>query len=295
MEGEDFVEKGAVPGAALKSGWEASATKPSSRMSANGGSGGGGGGRDASMSTLLQKLLAPETTADGEDESGGSGSGVLVGSEKAEDVVVLPEGSGFIQLTRSMVVKQLVQRGGTLVTAESGCPSGWAKPQHSSEEKSTTTTPPRFSGVRPKGPFTNDDDDDETDGDDGGWVEFGVGARGALPKRQTKCFAAFRGTFPPISDDHHHARPGSAFARAAKGTAAAWEAAARATHSSQGGPTGAEGSRGLDHDAAGKFCAALSPGAGGRLARIESFRENEVLCVECVFVFERRKSFEIWC
>ena len=88
--------------------------------------------------------------------------GVVVADEdqeKALDMVLIPRGSGFVQLGRSVAVRGLEMRGGTLATMHSGCPSGWAKPSQVSSPSSSSSS---------------------SDG---------------VADRQTKCYAAFRG--PP--------------------------------------------------------------------------------------------------
>ena len=106
-----------------------------------------------------------DTSEDADDSTWHAGGragpgGVVVADEdqdKALDMVLIPRGSGFVQLGRSVAVRGLEMRGGTLATMRSGCPSGWAKPSQASSSSSSSS--------------------------DG------------VADRQTKCYAAFRG--PP--------------------------------------------------------------------------------------------------
>ena len=136
-------------------------------------------------------------------------------SPRWDDVVVVPQGAGFLQVTQaSRVVQSLIMLGGTLVTGDSSCPSGWSKPSRATTTTTTTKDKAFMSGVGVGGGANNElygapmgsadtsgategefDDFGESSSTSSAWG--GGGGRsnswfGGLPDRQRKCFAPFR-------------------------------------------------------------------------------------------------------
>ena len=179
--------------------------------------GGGSGGDSGGVNANDDDDYAYNDDDDGAAGHGGGAAEVAAAREApfAFDEVVVPSGSGFVQLGRSVAVASLSLEGGTLVTMASACPSGWAKPNHAGHEAS--------------------------------------GGDSAATDRHNKCFAAFRG--PRARGPRRWSQAEAEF----------------------GAPTGAEGAPGLGREEAEAFCAALSPGLDGHLARVESHAENEAV------------------
>jgi hypothetical protein len=173
---------------------------------------------------------------------------------KANDYVMIPKESGFIQLSSSMAIGGISLNGGNIVTMKSSCPSGWAKPTHANNGNRHVN---ERSGIHAGNNIEYTKNPKQS-------KKFGFN------EHQTKCFAAFygpsqrninKGGVNNFRNNRYH----NEFQRPNNKD---WEHAGF-LHSE------VDKKLGLSWYEAEATCNKVAP--GGHLANIESYYENEVV------------------